>query len=133
MALLSVATRTGTSRRFPSSAARWCLVFGWLLLSGLDVSAQTAPSPEYQIKAVFLFNFAQFVQWPPSAFSGADTPLVIGVLGVNPFGAYLDDTVRGEKVDNRSLVVEHYHAVDEIRACHVLFISRSEATHLEQI
>ena len=108
-------------------------MYGWLLLSGLDVSAQTAPSPEYQIKAVFLFNFAQFVQWPPSAFSGADTPLVIGVLGVNPFGAYLDDTVRGEKVDNRSLVVEHYHAVDEIKACHVLFISRSEATRLEQI
>jgi hypothetical protein len=108
-------------------------VYGWLLLGGLDVSAQTAISTEYQIKAVFLFNFAQFVQWPPSAFSGVDTPLVIGVLGENPFGAYLDDTVRGEKVDNRSLVVEHYRAVDEIKACHVLFISRSEGTRLEQI
>jgi hypothetical protein len=133
MALLSVGARMRRSRRFPSSAATWCVVCGWLLLGGLDLPAQTALSPEYQIKAVFLFNFAQFVRWPPSAFSGADAPLVIGVLGDNPFGAYLDDAVRGEKVDNRSLVVEHYHAVDEIKACHILFISRSEATRLEQI
>jgi hypothetical protein len=133
MALLSVGTRRRTSHRFSSSAATWWLVCGWLLLRGLDGSAQTALSPEYQIKAVFLFNFAQFVQWPPSAFSGAATPLVIGVLGDNPFGAYLDDTVRGEKVDDRSLVVEHYRTVDEIKACHVLFVSRSEAMRVEQI
>jgi len=49
-------------------------------------------------QAVFLFNFAQFVEWPPSAFAGPTSPIVIGVLGENPFGTYLDETVRGEKV-----------------------------------
>ena len=104
---------------------------GVLLLGGLDVSAQT-PSKEYQIKAVFLFNFAQFVEWPPTAFTGANTPLVIGVLGEDPFGAYLDETVRGEAVNNRPLAVERYRGVDEIRTCHILFVSRSEAGRLDQ-
>jgi hypothetical protein len=104
-----------------------------LLSGGRDAPAETTPPPEYQLKAVFLFNFAQFVEWPPEAFPEAQTPLVIGVLGEDPFGAYLDETVRGETVNNRSLVVHRYRRVEEIETCHVLFISRSEAGRLEQI
>ena len=85
------------------------------------------------VKAVFLFNFAQFVEWPPAVFAGANSPIVIGVLGENPFGAYLDETVRGEKVNNRPVDIQRYQRVDEIQTCHVLFISRSEANRLDQI
>jgi hypothetical protein len=109
------------------------LVFLLLLLGGFDASAQIAVSKEYQVKAVFLFNFAQFVEWPASAFADASSPIVIGVLGEDPFGAYLDETVRGEKVDNRPLAVQRYRRVDEIKVCHILFISRSEGSQLEQI
>jgi hypothetical protein len=116
-----------------ASAGTWFVVCGLLLLGGRDGSAQTGPSREYQIKAVFLFNFAQFVEWPPAAFAGSNSPLVIGILGGDPFGAYLDETVRDEKVNNRPLAIQRYHQVDEIKTCHVLFISRSEASHLEQI
>jgi hypothetical protein len=118
---------------FPTLAPTGCVVCGLLLLAGLDVSAQTAPSKEYQIKAVFLFNFAQFVEWPAAAFAHGNSPIVIGVLGDNPFGTYLDETVRDEKVGNRPLEVHRYQRAEEIRTCHILFISRSEANRLEQI
>ena len=114
------------ARRVEASARRASAVCGLLLVSGLLASAQTAPSREYQVKAVFLFNFAQFVEWPLSAFASTTSPIVIGVLGENPFGGYLDETVRGEIVDNRPLEVQRYSRVDEIKICHVLFISRSE-------
>ena len=106
-----------------------------LLLAGgrVDAPGQTAPAKEYQVKAVFLYNFAQFVEWPEAAFPDAQTPLVIGVLGEDPFGGYLEDTVRGEKVNNRPLVIERYRRVEEVRICHILFISRSEADRLEKI
>src|SRR2546430_1625474 len=68
-------------------------------------AADGAPSAEYQLKAVFLFNFAQFVEWPAQASTEPDAPLVIGVLGQNPFGSYLDELVRGEKVGPHPLVV----------------------------
>jgi hypothetical protein len=120
------------ARGVQASAGTWCVV-GLLLLSGLHASAQIGLSREYQVKAVFLFNFAQFVEWPTAAFTSASSPLVIGILGEDPFGAYLDETVRGEKVNNRPLEIQRYHRVDEIKMCHILFISRSETNRLEQI
>ncbi len=91
------------------------------------------PSPEYQVKAVFLFNFAQFVEWPSRAFAAAQAPLVIGVLGEDPFGPYLDDLVRGERIGERPLRVERYARAADVGACHVLFVSRSEADRLGAI
>jgi hypothetical protein len=114
-------------------SAAWLVLSALLLSSGPGLSAQTEAPREYQLKAVFLFNFAQFVEWPPQAFADAQTPLVIGVLGRDPFGAYLDETVRGERVNNRSLVVQRYGRVEDINTCHILFISRSEGDRLEQI
>lgn len=111
----------------------WWVVSALLLSGGLGLSAQTVPSREYQVKAVFLFYFARFVDWPPQAFPEAQTPLIIGVLGEDPFGPYLDKTVRDETVNNRPFVVRRYRRVEEIETCHVLFISRSEAARLEQI
>jgi len=116
-----------------SSSPVLVVISAILLSSGLNLSAQPASSREYQVKAVFLFNFAQFVEWPTNAFPEVQTPFVIGVLGEDPFGAYLDETVRGEKVNNRSLVVERYRRAEEIKTCHVLFISRSEVNRLAEI
>jgi hypothetical protein len=98
-----------------------------------DGVAQSVPDPEYQLKAVFLFNFAQFVDWPASAFPNSQTPLVIGILGQDPFGSYLDETVRGETVHDRPLVVRRYRSVEEITTCHILFISRREGRRLKGI
>ncbi len=110
--------------------ASCCLVAATFSSAG---TVQAAAANEYQIKAAFLFNFAKFVVWPAKAFPDASTPLVIGVLGQDPFGSYLDDLVRGERVDNRQLVVQRYRNPAEIKNCHVLFISRSEAGRLDQI
>ena len=68
-----------------------------LLFLGLSVGAAVPPA-EYRVKAVFLFNFAQFVDWPPDAFTAPGQPFVIGVLGKDPFGPELDAVVRGETV-----------------------------------
>ena len=133
MALLRIIALVRASLGLQAFAGTWCVVWGLLFLGGLDASAQTAPSREYQIKAVFLFNFAQFVEWPATAFAGPSSPIVIGVLGESPFGAYLDETVLGEKVNNRPVEVQRYSRVEDIKTCHILFISRSEAGQLEQI
>jgi hypothetical protein len=103
-----------------------------LLLGSLNAKAQAAPSREYQVKAVFLFNFTQFVDWPPAAFAEDTTPLVIGVLGDDPFGRYLDDIIRGEQVNNRRLTVQRYRRPEDLKACQVLFVSRSEDRNLDQ-
>jgi hypothetical protein len=104
-----------------------------LQLAGAGLAAQTAQTLEYRVKAVFLFNFAQFVDWPAAAFPDSQAPVVIGVLGDDPFGALLEETVRGETLAGRPFEVRRYHRADEIKTCHILFISQSEADRLEEI
>ena len=133
MAILTKIVCTSARYRSTRLAGLGFFVCALLFSCGQVLPVQSAPAAEYQVKAVFLFNFAQFVEWPPSAFPQSQTPLVIGVLGQDPFGSYLDETVRGERVNNRPLIVRRYRRVEEIQTCHVLFISRSEADRLDQI
>lgn len=103
---------------------RWCAIILSLVISiPLHAPAQETLSREFQIKAVFLFNFTQFVQWPADAFPDPTSPFVIGVLGQDPFGAYLDETIMNEAVGNHNLVVERYATVEDIKNCHILFVS----------
>jgi hypothetical protein len=102
-----------------------------LCLNGLTAQAQA--SREYQLKAVFLYNFAQFTEWPESAFDSEKAPIVIGILGNDPFGRALGDTVRGESVQGRPLAVEHYTRADQIKTCHILFISQADARRTNEI
>ena len=133
MAFLTRSTQRSSARSAKALAFAAFVAAAGLIGFGAELPAQTAPSKGDQVKAVFLFNFAQFVEWPPQAFAEAQAPLVIGVLGEDPFGAFLDETVRGEKVNNRPLVVQRYRRVEEIKTCHILFISKSEVDQLDQI
>jgi uncharacterized protein DUF4154 len=111
-------------------------IFGlWFMLFclGLNAARSQTVSHEYPIKAVFLFNFAQFTDWPTNAFDQPDSPLVIGVLGDDPFGLLLDDAVRDEIVNGRKFKVERYQHVEDIKTCHILFISQSETKRLDKI
>jgi len=123
------------SEIIPRSIFGFNLTFLWtflvLTLSGLTVEAQV--SREYQLKSVFLFNFAQFTDWPESAFTDDKSPIIIGVLGTDPFGRAFEDTVKDENVRGRPLVVEHYRRGDEIKTCHILFISQSETRRMDEI
>ncbi len=104
-----------------------------MLAAPLHSPAQPAVAREYQVKAVFLFNFAQFVEWPAAAFAEENSPLVIGVLGNDPFGPLLDEVVGGESVGKRPLNVRRYRRLEEIGICHILYIARSETARLGQI
>jgi hypothetical protein len=133
MALLKT---MATSRHRPTIRRRGAIwgvaLFALCAVAGV-ASPPSPPSAEYQVKAVFLFNFAQFVEWPARAFADSKAPLVIGILGDDPFGSYLDDLVQGEMIGDRPMVVRRYRRVEDIADCHILFINRSKAAELEKI
>jgi hypothetical protein len=111
--------------------AAWRACCATLMLLALPGKA-AAPPGEYQVKAVYLFNFGRFVEWPSRVFESADTPFVIGIFGDDPFGATVDEVVRGEKVGTRPIVVERFHDIGDIRRCHILFIGREDAQRLDE-
>lgn len=81
---------------------------------------------EYQMKAAFLYSFAKFVEWPPQAFSSPSSAIRICVLGDDPFGKVLDETVRGKKVGRRPLPVYRMTDFPDGHECKILFIAASE-------
>ena len=103
-------------------------ILGLTFLLGViqaQVRAQAPAFNEYQVKAAFLFNFAKFVEWPPDAFSSPDQPIGICVLGQNPFGTVLEETVRGKVVGHRTFVVLQILDGQHVTGCHIVFICAS--------
>ncbi len=88
---------------------------------------------EYALKSVFLYNFCRFIDWPAAAFTGPSDPIVIGILGEDPFGPLLDEAVEGETFRGRSIRIEHYRTPREIGRCHLLFVSASETGRMNEI
>jgi hypothetical protein len=85
--------------------------------------AANAEVEEYRVKAAFLFNFAKFVEWPPQAFKSADEPIGLCLLGPNPFGSSLDQTVQGKTAGDRTFVVREIRDAQQAGACHIVFVS----------
>src|SRR5207244_10017153 len=111
-----------------------------ILIVALSVSLSGTPqafaqtpdsrdSSEYLIKAGFIYNFAKFVEWPSAAFAQPDSPIVIGVLGTDPFGSVLDRLVQDKKIGQRGFVVRRYKwgkdlkDLKDLRDCKILFVS----------
>ena len=112
---------------------------GWLAAASLAglfvcsaVSPQSDPS-EYQVKAAFLFNFTKFVEWPDGSFDAPQAPIVVGIIGDDPFGDDLERMIAGQKVQGRSLMIRRERWGDDLRRCQVLFVSASEHEHRSRI
>ena len=108
-------------------AALVCL----LAVATTALAAPPRTSPEYEVKAAFIYNFAKFVEWPRG--SGADEPFVVTVLGADPFGRALEDALRGKTVAGRPIVLRRAARLDEVGASRILFISDSEEPALASI
>jgi hypothetical protein len=118
-----------------------------ILIVALSVSLSWAPdafaqardssdSSEYLIKAGFIFNFAKFVEWPTGAFAQPDSPIVIGILGTDPFGTIIDQIVQDKKIGARGFVVKRLKwgsDVKDLRDCKILFVSASEKAHMDEL
>lgn len=98
-----------------------------LVAIGLDPRSACAQTPgEYDLKAAFLLNFAKFVEWPENTFGDRSSPLVLGIVGDDPFGGAMD-RVTEKTINGRVLVIRRLSgATDDYKGIQILFISASE-------
>jgi YfiR/HmsC-like len=109
-------------------AARLCgiyLLAGGFTLFPMRVSAQGYRSEEYELKAAILFNLLKFVEWPATAYSDAEAPIVLCTVGRDPFGPALD-RFAGDTVNGRRLVIRRLQRDDDLHCCHLVFVSSLE-------
>lgn len=112
--------------------------------------ADSTSSREYQVKAAFLYNFLQFVDWPEEKPADGNKPITIGILGKDPFGDAFEP-IKGKKVKGRSVIIKRFKSFEEMKKstekdkpeseqkiemltkCHLLFICSSEQKDLKEI
>jgi hypothetical protein len=107
-----------------------CLLVGWALLCGCLARPCAAQSDgfinrEYPLKALFLYNFGGYVEWPAEAFADDKQPFVIGVLGHAPLDTMLREIAASKTIAGRRIQIKQFNAPESIEPCHILFISRS--------
>jgi hypothetical protein len=114
----------------------------WMVVLTVGTAHSIAASPggglgqaaeEYRLKAAFVASISGFVEWPPDALKNASDPLVICVLGEDPFGSALDQTISGKAVQDHKLIARRIAEVRQAFGCQILFISSSERRRLHGI
>jgi hypothetical protein len=112
------------------------------LLGRWPAQAQENRPPDYRVKAAFLYNFGKFVEWPDAAFASTNAPLVIGVLGGDPFHGDCERIVGNKNINGHPVIVRQIsHPVSagqasgypDLKSCHILFISASGSDNLPDI
>jgi hypothetical protein len=115
----------------------WTLLALLIGLNEAPTSGQSAVGPELRLKAAFVYNFTMFAQWPADAFVGGGDPLIIGVVGRDPFEGNLELLLEGKHVGGRSFKVIAIGAADAVHLAgvraHLLFISRSEGSRASEL
>jgi hypothetical protein len=119
-----------TARSIVSPARIFALLLS-LVLPLAIVDAQRGRPTKYQIEAVYLYQFGNFIQWP--AQQGGDQSFEICVLGRDPFGKTLDNTIAGEKIGNEPLKADRIVDLNDVKHCRILYISPSEDSRLDVI
>jgi hypothetical protein len=122
-----------SSRHLRSWRCGTAIVLACALLHVPFLGAQQPKVSEYQVKAIYLYNFGRFVQWPPNATALKSDSFSICVLGQDPFGPSLDSTLAGEKLDGKPLAMKRISTARDAGECRILFISSTEESHLKEI
>jgi hypothetical protein len=122
----------GGDRRLPGSGPCIGRAVVWLLMIGCTALNAEA-TKEQQLKAALLFNFTKFVEWSPASFPTPDSPLVIGVLGSNPFADEMENVAKNRNVNGHKISVKRLQGAAGARGVHLLFVSASEDARLGEL
>jgi YfiR/HmsC-like len=107
-------------------------VLAIIIIPGLILAQAQGPT-EYQLKAAFIYNFPKFIEWPSSAGADPKTPIVIGILGKDPFGSEIEAVLSGKTANQRHFVIRRFFNFREVSGCQILFVSSSEKDNLKQV
>jgi hypothetical protein len=109
------------------------MVMAVAVLFAAAALGQTEETHEYEVKAAFLFHFAQFVDWPSETFKSDTSPLTYCTIGEDPFQGALEASLNGKTVGARHLRVTHIKQAQEIPECQILFIGGMEKKRMSNV
>ena len=90
------------------------------------------PFSEHEVEAAFLYHFTKYIEWPPQVFASAQSSIVLGFLGSDPFRGAVEEVIEGRLVDGRSLLWRRFDQPPKGGEGHVLFIGSDDEARMKQ-
>jgi hypothetical protein len=103
-----------------------------VMLLWVSYAASAAPIQEYELKTAFLYNFVLFTQWQNETAADSSPYLTVCTIGQDPFGPVLEQ-LQGRKIREKRLLLKREISLDQVRDCHLLYISANEPENLARI
>jgi hypothetical protein len=130
---------TPNKKGLRKSQAAACICLLAVCLRGVcieAIGANKAADPavtEYQVKALYLYYFAKFVDWPQNTFEDKTSPIIIGIIGDDAFGNLVEAIAKNKTAQEHPIAIRRLKWSSDLRSCHMLFISTFERKRLAQI
>jgi len=113
------------------SITRRLLVLATLLF-GVRADAQ-APMGESEVKAMFVYNFLKFVEWPPENALGARDPFVVVIIGEGPTADATEHFLESRAIGGRPLFVRRIKWDQSLAGARAAFVVESDAKKLRHV
>jgi hypothetical protein len=123
MAGASVSGRRSITKRFLLLAT---------LLFGVRAEAQN-PMSESQVKAMFVFNFLKFVEWPPDTSVGAKDPFVVIIIGEGATADATEHFLESKMIGERPLVVRRIRWDQSLAGARAAFVLERDEKKLQRV
>jgi hypothetical protein len=110
------------------------MVACWLfLIASPEALSQKEEGAEYPVKLAFLYNFTKFVEWPPGSYRTPGAPLLICIVGHDPFSQVLEDELRTRNVGGHPVEVRTLKPNDKLSVCQIVFVPSAEKQQADRI
>ena len=104
-----------------------------LALVGTANGAVAEAPSETSVKAAVLPRFARYVTWPPAGRPGPGAPVVLCIVGRDPFGSLIEQAARSQGVDGHPIMVRRLATATGARGCHLAFVGGSSQQPMGQM
>jgi len=101
--------------------------------STIAVSGEIQSAGALEIQAAFLVKFSSYVKWPATSFASKLDPIIIGIVGRDPFGSTIDNIARSFKSNGRKIEIRRFPSYESLSKIHILFVSPSEKENINAI
>jgi hypothetical protein len=96
-------------------------------------AGEARAADEFTLKAAYLLNFVRYTKWPANVVPDDKSPIIVAVVGPDPFRAVLDEQFKDKSVGSHPLIVRRFGSFLEIDKCHLLYVAPGEGPRLETI
>ncbi|WP_075602903.1 YfiR family protein [Saccharicrinis aurantiacus] len=101
-----------------------------ILVLIMAIMSLSATGQQSMFKALFLFNFAKYIEWPQSS---NQKDFIIGIYGSDDVEDELKKLASSRKINAKTIIIKKVGSPDEAKGANILYIPTSKSNSIDEI